>query len=50
MGLKTVGDVEKFMSAPDDRLMVHGKPYYFGKKCIKEVRALLKELELGAES
>jgi hypothetical protein len=46
LGLKTVDDVESFVSFKDEMILERGKRHYFGKKCLKETRALLKELGL----
>lgn len=46
LGLKTVRDVEEFVKLPDDVILTRGKKVYFGKKRIKEVRNVLKEIGL----
>lgn len=46
LGLKTVGDVESFVSFRDEPVLERGKRHGFGKKCLKEVRGLLKSLGL----
>ena len=46
MGLKTVADVETFVSKPDATVFEFGKRHYFGKKCLREVREVLKNIGL----
>lgn len=46
LGFKTIRDVEEFVWLPDDVILQKGKKVYFGKKRIKEVRNVLKELGL----
>ncbi len=46
MGLVTIGDVETLMAKDDDVILTRGKRHYFSKKCLKEVRLLLKSIDL----
>ena len=45
--LTTVGEVERFVNLTDREIIERGKKHYFGKKCLKEVRELLRGLGLG---
>ncbi len=48
LGLKTVKDVEDFVGLPEHVILERGKKVWFGKKSIKEVRDLLKQIGLEA--
>ncbi|HKM56298.1 MAG TPA: DNA-directed RNA polymerase subunit alpha C-terminal domain-containing protein [Isosphaeraceae bacterium] len=47
MGCGTLGHIETMLSREsDEELMARGKRHSFGKKCLKEVRVLLKDMGL----
>ena len=46
LGCKTIGDVEALARLPDDVVLARGKTVYFGKKCLREVREVLKNIGL----
>jgi hypothetical protein len=46
LNLETIGDVEKFMNLDEDVILERGKHFQFRKKCLKEVRLLLKSIGL----
>jgi hypothetical protein len=46
LGFKTVGEVEAFVAMPDAHIFERGKRFGFQKKCMKELRALMKEIGL----
>jgi RNA polymerase alpha subunit len=50
MGIKTVGEVEALATLPDPDVLVRGKRHHFGKKCLKEVRAIVESVGLGRRS
>jgi hypothetical protein len=50
MGIKTVGEVEALAALPDPDVLVRGKRHSFGKKCLKEVRAIVESVGLGRRS
>jgi hypothetical protein len=47
LGLKTIGDVAQFVGSDDDKILARGKSVYFGKRCLREVRSLLEEINRG---
>jgi DNA-directed RNA polymerase alpha subunit len=48
LGINTVGELETFVGRPDDVVLAEAKraPYHFGKKCLREVREVLKNVGL----
>ncbi len=48
IGCKTIRDVEELVALPDDVVFLRGKKVYFGKKCLRETREVLKRLGLEA--
>jgi hypothetical protein len=47
LGLKTVGDVEAYVTTHDDDvILLAGKKHHLGKKCLKEIREVLRSAGL----
>lgn len=46
----TVGDVEALFKQGDAAILAFGKPYKFGKHCMREVRELLNNIGLSTRS
>lgn len=47
VGVKTVGDAEAFVALSDEEIRARDPKRYLGKKSLREIRALLKNIGLG---